>query len=245
MTTLPQGVIAVLSGPVSLRFNSYFSFTATQVEKQCCIRSREIGCNNYEYPNDSLISDLTMLWSLFCEVYEAFPGLRSRDHATNFARVLSSNQYLMNQVHRILEGEPPPRQNGAFWRFNSKRVCGEIPLAQAKSADLDDVLRTLRNGFAHFHWRYENLSALDYWNAQGWDTTGADPRSSLLTRTANNYLAYVVDALPPWNDRSFWKMNDLRILVTPFPVLRYHLHLILNYLLNDSKRDVFGADTLG
>ncbi len=105
---------------------------------------------------------------------------------------------------------------------------------------LGDVLRTLRNGFAHSHWVYGNLSALDCWRALGWKTTGKHARLfDLENRPAKNYAIYVADA-PGWNTEEFWSRDGLRILVTPSHVLRYHLHLMLNYTLNASRTDVFG-----
>jgi hypothetical protein len=110
----------------------------------------------------------------------------------------------------------------------------------AVSVHLEQLLRTLRNGFLHFHWRFENLSALDYWNAQHWSTANAAPGFDLTNRPQKNYMAYVADA-DNWGKASFWNLNDLRILVTPFSVLRYHLHLSLQQLLNNSRVNVFGV----
>ena len=103
-------------------------------------------------------------------------------------------------------------------------------------------MRTLRNGFLHFHWRYENLSALDYWNAQHWSTDGAVPEFNLANRPQKNYMAYLVDAAIPWKPKCFWSMKNLRILVTPYSVLRYYLFLSLQRLLNESRCDVFGFE---
>jgi hypothetical protein len=109
----------------------------------------------------------------------------------------------------------------------------------AVSVHLEQLLRTLRNGFLHFHWRYDNLSALDYWNAQHWSTSGADSAFDLANRPQKNYMAYLADAAK-WDPKRFWHLRDLRTLVTPYTVLRYHLHLSLHQLLNNSRVDVFG-----
>lgn len=96
----------------------------------------------------------------------------------------------------------------------------------------------MRNGFAHSHWFYADLNAIDYWKELGWNTTSADPRFNLHGRPKKNYTIYIADARN-WDPRIFWTLDDLRILVTQSSILRYNLHLLLNYLLNGSKDDVF------
>ncbi len=108
-------------------------------------------------------------------------------------------------------------------------------------ACLAEIWRTLRNGFAHFHWRYDDLSASDYWTQQKWDTATAQTAFNLHGRAASNYTAYIVDAYP-WNPNKFWDMPDLRVIVTPFGIFRYHLHRFLNIVLNGDKKDVFGLE---
>jgi len=104
---------------------------------------------------------------------------------------------------------------------------------------LEKLLRTLRNGFAHFHWRYDNLSARDYWRAQNWSTQGAPAAFDLNNRPPNNYMTYIADG-NRWDPNCFWNLKDLRILATPIPCLRYFLHLNLQKLLNNTRIDIFG-----
>jgi hypothetical protein len=80
---------------------------------------------------------------------------------------------------------------------------------------------------------------VEYWKKRGWQTAGAPPAFNLESRLAKNYMTYIADAAD-WRPENFWSLKDLRILVTPSPVLRYHLHLFLNYVLNGSRKDVFG-----
>jgi hypothetical protein len=116
---------------------------------------------------------------------------------------------------------------------------GRVSVDDAVSVHLEQLLRTFRNGFMHFHWRYDNLSALDYWNAQHWSIDGSNPAFDLANRPRGNYMAYLADAAH-WNPRNFWTLDNLRIVVTPYGELRYHLHLGLQQLLNDCRVDVFG-----
>ncbi len=175
-----------------------------------------------------MIPDLTVLWSVFCEVYEELGG------PAPAATFVKADPFQVDQFKRIVEGTSGTDQDGSFWHYPAGRVL----LQDAVSAELAHVLRTLRNGFSHFRWRYETLSAVDYWNREGWAVANDDPNFNMQNRPAKNYTAYVADAYP-WRPASFWQMNDLRILVTPFPILRYHLHVFLNYSLNGRKLDLF------
>jgi hypothetical protein len=83
------------------------------------------------------------------------------------------------------------------------------------------------------------LSAADYWKELGWDTAAAVPQFNLQNRHKKNYMMYIADARD-FDPRTFWQLTDLRILVTHSSTLRYHLHQLLNFILNGSKEDVFG-----
>lgn len=106
-------------------------------------------------------------------------------------------------------------------------------------SNITSLLRTLRNGFAHFHWRYDDLSARDYWDAQNWSTQGAPIAFELNNRPPKNYMTYIADG-NGWAPNRFWNLRDLRILATPLPCLRYFLHLNLQQLLNNARVNVFG-----
>jgi hypothetical protein len=111
--------------------------------------------------------------------------------------------------------------------------------AKSGSSPLQNFfLALLVREFTVVHWRYDDLSAIDYWNMQHWSTHGAPPAFDLANRPKKNYIAYVADA-SNWGRASFWELNNLRILVTPYSVLRYYLHAILQQLLNHSRIDLF------
>ena len=208
------------------KFNAYFGFT------QSLCRSVPHGSQSYFiYPNDSVMSDLTVLAALFGETYQA---CSSRPTLSEFAAALAGEASLREDFRQIVDGQG----DGSFWIF-SPRGTGRVSTKDAVSVHLEQLLRTLRNGFLHFHWRYDDLSALDYWNAQGWPTNGAAPEFNITSRPKKNYIAYLADG-KDWKAASFWQLEDLRILVTPYSVLRYFLHLILQQLLNGSRVNIFG-----
>jgi hypothetical protein len=210
------------------KFDAYFAFTSSGA----CNLPRSVadpgGGPWFIYPDQTMIADLVFLWSLFSDVYEIL------GRADGLANIIQADKELTNDFRRIIQGSSPADPDGSFWHFPK----GQVPLSEALGTELPNVLRTLRNSYAHSHWLYENLSALDYWTRLGWQTANADPRFDLANRPAKNYMLYLADA-KPWKPQDFWTMNPLRILVTHSTTLRYHLHLFLNYVLNGSRADVF------
>ena len=125
-----------------------------------------------------MISDLTVIWSLFSEVYELL-----KESKVDIARFFAADPRLEDEFQRIF------REGGEFWDSPSgTRSLRRVPVQDAVPGRLKDIWMTLRNGNAHFHWRYENLSALDYFTRQGWDTSNAAPIFDIVTRPADNYL---------------------------------------------------------
>jgi hypothetical protein len=227
LSDLPSASLDALENSVLPKFNAYFGFTHSLIRS---VPDAHPGL--FIYPDDSLMSDLTVLAALFGETYQAF---NEHGALSKFAAVLAREANLRKDFRRIVEGDDA---EGSFWIFPPKGP-GRVSADDAVSVHLEQLLRTLRNGFLHFHWRYDNLSALNYWNAQHWSTDGAAPEFDLANRPQKNYTAYVADATQ-WDPMRFWNLENLRILVTPYGVLRYFLHLNLNKLLNDSSVDVFG-----
>ena len=226
LTHLPRESLETLETSVRPKFNAYFAFT--QNLTRTVPNTAHAG---FIYPDNSVMSDLTILASLFGEIDQAF-----KDHSArpDFAAELAGSANLREDFRQIVEGET----NGSFW------ITGPDGLARVSTDDaiqhhIETLLRTLRNGFAHFHWRYDNLSARDYWHAQNWSTQGAPAAFDLNNRPPNNYMTYIADGIG-WDPNCFWNLKDLRILATPIPCLRYYLHLNLQQLLNNTRIDIFG-----
>jgi hypothetical protein len=185
----------------------------------------------FVYPDNCMTTDLVFFWALFVRVYEAVGNVDALSH------LMRADERLMSDVRAIVRGDPDRGQQGSFWRIPD----GQVPADEAIDIGLGDVLRTLRNGFAHSHWAYVNLSGFEYWQALGWETTDANPKFDLEGRPARNYTMYVADGRD-WDPTRFWSLDDLRILITPSHILRYHLHRMLNWMLHSSTDDLFGAE---
>jgi hypothetical protein len=241
LTHLPSSARRTLSSSVARKFNAYFEFTAA-VPGGPSNRSKLLDEKNgngkpiFVYSNASMISDLVVLAGLFSEVYEAISVGGSEAFNSRVHKLFERNPAMEFEFKRIVE-------DGEFWRSGSEpNTLALVPLHEAVPEKLPMIWRTMRNGFAHFHWKYDDLSALEYWKAQGWDTKTPQTAFNLKGRKDPRYTAYIVDAHDGWDPNRLWTLHDLRILVTKFVTLRYHLHRFLNILVNSDNRDVFGND---
>jgi len=200
---LPAAAQDALDQRVRPKFDAYFRFASNR----SCVRAWHLG-NGWLYPNDSVVTDLTVLWSLFCETYEIIKEhVQAPAQALNLAPFFAADQRLVNEFSRIFN------EGGEFWESpGGPGTLQQTAQAAAVPARLTEICRTLRNGYAHFHWGYDFLSALDYWTEQGWGTAAPVAAFGLAGRGAG-YTAYVADARRPWNAAQFWAMNDLRIFV--------------------------------
>ena len=231
---LPGEIQRTLANSLRPKLDAYLQFTGDRPRA-----AKVPGQSFYTYPDESMLSDLTAFSALFVDLYGAFgDGTRLGDFA-------ASDPYLLAQFRRIVEGgyeEGQPK--GSFWHYPKDSPGGLVSLNDAMTPpELGQVLRTMRNCFAHGHWLYGDRSAVDYWDAKGWKQDGADPAFNMSTRLRDNYVAYIADA-NPWKPSEFWRHRherNLRILVTHFTILRYHLHLVLEYVLRGSTNDVFAA----
>jgi hypothetical protein len=174
LSRLPQPLLDVLETSVRRKLNAYFEFTKGLQRSVPDLH----GQPWFIYPEPSLVSDLLVLAALFGETYQAFD-----DHAPNgrddLATVLSSDPDLREDYRRLVEGESAKDPNGSFWVFSGP---GQVSTTDAVTTYMKDLVPTIRNGFLHFHWRFENQSAMDYWKAHHWSVAGADPRFNLPSR---------------------------------------------------------------
>ena len=232
--SLPSHVQSALKDRLAPKFNAYMRFTQglKRSEPQ---RDADGNLKHYEYPNDSIMSDLGAFWPLFGECREILDGL-------DLEKFLQQDPALESALATLVH------ERGEFW-FSP--VCKTKPKKRdpkqlTKIADTDaekslpEIWRTLRNGSAHGRWAFGDFGAVDYWKQNGWDTTGAHPDFTIATRGVDNYVVYIADAaVKPWDGSKFWELNDLRILVTPSGTLRFWLHKFLNVLLNGDHTNVF------
>jgi hypothetical protein len=220
---LPRDKQSTLLTVAKPKFDAYLSITSNLQ------RSVWHPQGFFIYPDQTMIADVVYLWAVFSDVYEIL------GKSDGLSTIVRGEAGLRGDIQRIIE-------DGSYWHSPTGRASLErVPPHEAVDTQLKHVLRTLRNGFAHSNWLYEDLSALEYWKKRGWQTANALPAFDLQNRPRKNYMTYIADA-KRWDPQNFWGLDDLRILVTPSPILRYHLHLFLNHVLNGSRKDVFGNE---
>jgi hypothetical protein len=176
-------VISVLSNDnrrlhedvVAPKFNAYFSFTKD------LIRSIPLGVGVYIYADNSLNSDLNFLWLIFTDVHEIVGKPEMAD-------LVKREPFFQQQFFQIVEGDLN-NPNGEFWHQVKPGTLSRISTHDAVNRHLESLFRTLRNGFAHAHWLYEDLSASDYWNFNFLF------RLRQLRNNCGNFIEYLVPAL--------------------------------------------------
>src|SRR4051812_3315778 len=109
-----------------------------------------------------MLSDLVLLFSLSAELHQAY----EKDHA-GLSKVFQANPNGATDELRILMGRSeywvtpvpvgtsPPAPVGTSPPAPSALV--RVPVADTLTSDkLTEVLYLLRNGYAHFHWGFDN-----------------------------------------------------------------------------------------
>jgi hypothetical protein len=203
------------------KFAAYLRFTPGAR----CTRFVPIpGESAHRYPNESVVSDLAIFWTLFGEIYEI---LGSK------IQTVGADARLSNILWQVIDDPTGP---GQFWTSSGGSFQVETRRGVQEFASL---ARTLRNGYAHFHWHYDDLSATDYWNSMGWDTANAPGHFDLSSRGSGGYLAYIVDGTPPLHGATFWATKSLRILVAKYVLVRWHLYRFIRVLLDGTDDNLF------
>jgi hypothetical protein len=221
---LPPDTERLLVESVGNKFAAYLAFTPGAK----CTRVVDIpGQSFIVYPNDSMVSDLTVFWSLFVEVYETL----RRGASQKFA-VIAANPVLAATLWQIIDDDG----TGEYWTS----TAGSLVQERGRGAtELAGFARTLRNGYGHFHWHYSDLSAVDYWRRSGWDTQNAAPQFRLSARMAGGHIAYIADSAPRLDGPNFWGGKDLRIIVAKYILVRWYLYRFLRHLLDGVDDNLF------
>jgi hypothetical protein len=112
LSDLPRASLDTLENSIRPKFNAYFGFTRSLA------RAKPHDHHGwFTYPDDSLMSDLTVLAALFGETYQA---LKERDALSQFAATLAGQANLREDFRRIVEGNSGEDPDGSFWIFPPK-----------------------------------------------------------------------------------------------------------------------------
>jgi hypothetical protein len=150
---------------------------------------------------------------------------------TTFGYYYAAKTAAFSELVRIITpNEPDPQgftAHARFWKMNV-----HMPICGAKGVRL--LCRTLRNGFAHFNFRYIDVAPLRYFPQMNLALPAHIPEPDV----ANNYRIFICD----WNKQRGDFMDpdsDTRIIETHFAHLRYHLFMFLARLFTEPDREPY------
>lgn len=189
---------------LQLKFNAYFQFTAPLTKE----RGIPIpNSDRFIYPNDSILSDITVLAALFSEFYEQ----ASRDFSLLVPQYPEAFKVLTEMVQ-------------IFWRETS----GNLSLDATNPDHMELLSKTLRDGFQHFNYRYGDWTSKEYFQ----QLSSVVP-AVVLAKIPNvitdehrdkseGYYCYLIDFKYIGRIGQF---KDVRVVKTTYADLRYKLHL--------------------
>ena len=218
MTTLTTESKAIVSDARAI-FDSYLE--ATRHVSFC--RIVPLGGGNFRYPETTIQVDALA----FAGVLNCLWGAL-QDQAT-FDRCYDAKQRAFDELVRIVTPNAPDPQNFAtharFWRMDA-----EATVSDAKS--VRSVCRTLRNAFAHFNFRYIDVTPSKYFERMSLALPTHIPEPGL----ARNYRIFICD----WKCGAFMAPDsDTRIIETHFAHLRYHLFMFLARFFTEPDHDPY------
>ena len=114
-----------------------------------------------------------------------------------------------------------------FWVYDRVQ-----PITTA--GEVKQLCRTLRNGFAHFNFRYIDLAPADYFSRMGLPLPVHLPQPD----EARHYRIFICD----WDKKKGNFMepaSDTRIIETHFAHFRYHLFMFLARLFSTPEREAY------
>ena len=139
----------------------------------------------------------------------------------------------------VTPNDPDTREftsHARFWKFNVRTPVIGVD-------GMKELCRTLRNGFAHFNFRYIDVAPSDYFRQMNLLLPNFIPQPDV----ANNYRIFICD----WNKSGTKKFmepdSETRIIETHFAHLRYHLFMFLARLFSEPDhqyKDILTLQTI-
>jgi len=132
-------------------------------------------------------------------------------------------------ARNVTPNEPDVRgftTHARFWN-----AATQVPVTDKEG--MRSLCRTLRNGLAHFNFRYVNVAPSEYFSRMGLPLPGHLPQPN----EAQHYRIFICD----WNPKySFMDpRSDTRIIETHFAHFRYHLFMFLARLFSTPEHEPY------
>jgi hypothetical protein len=219
MAASPDGFPYGPSGPCEASFDRReFSPSPDQRSDQTrprrCVRAP--SPRDWDYPPETVQTDLLAFSMIFTQLWSVL------GKEGEFGSFYDNKRPALGEFECIVthcsDRSMLPEQCG-FWNQNK---CGDfVPLSPADEPGMRELCRTLRNGFGHFNFRYDNRTPHDFFNRLGLRR----PPVVLKPDVAYNYRVFIWDH---WSKTTFGDPDtDSRLVGTHFAPLRYHLFVFL------------------
>jgi hypothetical protein len=211
--------VETIISDASAMFDSYLE--ATRGHSFCRIDAR-LGDGNFSYPESTLQADAAGFATAFNCLRRALEDRATFDHCYKAKRAAFDEL-----VRIVTPNSPDPNRFTAHARLWVMDV--NTPVPDARTAEL--LCRTLRNGFAHFNFRYIDVTPSNYFQRISLALPAHIPEPNV----ANNYRIFICD----WNKKRGNFMapgSDTRIIETHFAHLRYHLFMFLARFFTEPNR---------
>jgi hypothetical protein len=202
------------------------------------IRCFPIGPGNFMYPHPIAQQDMMVFSTIFTIVWEEIKDYKEAKPPAPSSGVFSGEYTGKPDAFAELANLAIP--NG-FWvmdEFGPKPTLKRQPVADEPT--MFSLGRTLRNGFNHANYRYDDLSPDKYFARLDMTT----PDGVTDADKANNFRIFICDHR--MNTKLMAPGSKTRILDVPFAHLRYHLHLFLAKFFAAEGvgvvKDMFGSE---
>lgn len=229
MTSLTTESKTIISD-ARVMFESYLEATRGHSFRRIDAQSDD---GNFFYPESTLQADAAGFANAFNCLRRTLEDKATFDYCYHVKRMA------FDELARIVIPNTPDSKRfttqARFWVMDVA-----TPVLDARTAEL--LCRTLRNGFAHFNFRYINVTPSNYFQRLGLALPAHIPEPDV----AQNYRIFICD----WNKRRGDFMapgSDTRIIETHFAHLRYHLFMFLARFFtapNHSYVDILTGETI-
>lgn len=188
-------------------------------------RSTPLANGTFFYPEDTIQADAGAFAGIFTCVWRAMEDKQA------FKLYYKANPLAFGSLAQIVTPNPDDAQGftryARFWQHDKA-----TPVAD--ESGMRSLCRTLRNGLAHFNFRYVDVAPCEYFPKIGLALPPHIPQPDI----AGHYRIFICD----WNSKKGSFMDsgsDTRMIETHFAHFRYHLFMFLARLCSASDHSIY------
>jgi hypothetical protein len=210
----PENLVA----DARVAFDCYLAATNT------FCRTKLLADGNFMYPKDTIQADVAAFAGSFIYVWRAI------ENCPTFDQYYAAKPLAFKELARIVTPNDQDAQgftsHARFWKYAT-------PTPVTDRDGMRSLCRTLRNGLAHFNFRYVDVAPSEYFPRMGLTL----PPYVLQPDIAGHYRIFICD----WKkSKTFMDpKSDTRIIETHFAHFRYHLFMFLARLFSAPGHELY------